>query len=193
MRIIDPSATTQLLSKIPARSPFGLRDSALIRLLSQTGLRVGEMVGLDVGHVFHAGQPRHQVDLPAAICKGHHSRTIPLNAAARQAVQDLLDFLALRGFQSTPSSPLLQDRRHRRLPVREVQRLVQGYRQAAGLDVRVTPHAFRHGFASQLANRVSLRIVQQLLGHRFLASTEVYLHNQPAQLAQAVTLLAPLS
>ena len=74
--------------------------------------------------------------------------------------------------------------------MREVQRLVQGYRQAAGLDVRVTPHAFRHGFASQLANRVSLRIVQQLLGHRFMASTEVYLHNQPAQLAQAVGLLA---
>ncbi len=49
----------------------------------------------------------------------------------------------------------------------EVQRLVQGFRQAAGLDVRVTPHSFRHGFAAQLASRVSLRVIQCLLGHRF--------------------------
>ncbi|ODT78402.1 hypothetical protein ABS71_01930 [bacterium SCN 62-11] len=190
MRILEPSATRQLLAAIPPRSPFGARDHAVIRLFSQTGLRVGEMVGLNVGHVYRE-RPFDQVDLPAAICKGHHSRVIPLNPAARQAVQDLVDFLRMRGFQSNPDSPLLQDRRHRRLPAREVQRLVQVHRQAAGLAVRATPHTFRHGFASHLATRVSLRVVQQLLGHRFLASTEVYLHTQPAQLAQAVATLPP--
>ncbi len=101
----------------------------------------------------------------------------------------MVDFFKMRGFQSNPDSPLRQDRRHRRLPVREVQRLVQVHRQAAGLCVRATPHTFRHSFASQLASKVSLRIVQQLLGHRFLASTEVYLHNQPDQLASAVASL----
>lgn len=189
MRILQPSATRRLLAAIPQKSPFGARDHALIRLFSQTGLRVSEMVGLDVGHVFHDGAARHQIDLPAAACKGHCSRMIPLSPAARQAIGDLVDFLVMRGFQTRPDSPLLQDRRHRRLPVREVQRLVQSHRQAAGLDLRATPHTFRHSFASQLANKVSLRIVQQLLGHRFLASTEVYLHNQPLQLAQAVGLL----
>lgn len=188
MRILTPSATRQLLAVIPPRSPFGVRDHAVIRLFAQTGLRVGEMVGLNVGHVF--GQvPFDQIDLPAAICKGRHSRCIPLNPAAQQAVQDLVDFLKMRGFQANPDSPLLQDRRHRRLPAREVQRLVQVHRHTAGLAVRATPHTFRHSFASQLASRVSLRIVQQLLGHRFLASTEVYLHNQPDQLAQAVATL----
>lgn len=188
MRILEPSATRQLLAAIPPRSPFGVRDHAVIRLFAQTGLRVGELVGLNVGHVYH-GLPFDQVDLPAAICKGRRSRILPLNPAARQAVQDLVDFLKMRGFQSNPDSPLLQDRRHRRLPVREVQRLVQVHRQAAGLPVRATPHTFRHSFASHLANHVSLRIVQQLLGHRFLASTEVYLHNQPDQLAAAVATL----
>ena len=182
MRILQPQATSQMLATIRPRSPFGARDHALIRLFSQTGLRVGEMVGLDVGHVFCDGAARHQVDLPAAACKGHRSRVIPLNQAARQAVHDLVDFLVMRGFQTQPDSPLLQDRRHRRLPVREVQRLVQTHRQAAG-------HSFRHGFATQLASKVSLRIVQQLLGHRFLASTETYLHSQPAQLAAAVASL----
>jgi len=191
MRILQPQATRQMLAATRPSSPFGLRDHAVIRLFSQTGLRVGEMVGLDVGHVFHAGAARHQLDLPAAACKGHRSRVIPLNDSARQAIQDLVDFLVMRGFQAQPDSPLLQDRRHRRLPVREVQRLVQTHRQAAGLDIRATPHSFRHGFATQLADKVSLRIVQQLLGHRFLASTETYLHNQPDQLAQAVAALPP--
>ena len=189
MRILQPQATRQMLAATRPRSPFGIRDHALIRLFAQTGLRVSEMVGLDVGHVFHAGAARHQLDLPAAACKGHRSRVIPLNDSARQAIHDLVDFLVMRGFQTQPDSPLLQDRRHRRLPVREVQRLVQAHRQAAGLDIRATPHSFRHGFATQLASKVSLRIVQQLLGHRFLASTETYLHSQPNQLAQAVATL----
>lgn len=188
MRILEPSATRQLLAAIPPRSPFGARDHAVIRLFAQTGLRVAEMVGLNVGHVYHE-TPFDQVDLPAAICKGRRSRIMPLNPAARQAVQDLVDFLKMRGFQANPDSPLLQDRRHRRLPVREVQRLVQVHRETAGLPVRATPHTFRHSFASHLATRVSLRVVQQLLGHRFLASTEVYLHTQPAQLARAVATL----
>jgi len=190
MRILNPPLTRRLLATISLRSPFGARDHALLRLLSQTGLRVGELVGLDVGHVYHNGQTRHQLDLPASLCKGHRSRVLPLNEAARQAIQDLIDFLKMRGFQVTPSSPLLQDRRHRRLPVREVQRLTQNYREAAGLDILVTPHTFRHSFASQLASKVSLRIIQQLLGHRFLASTEVYLHNRPEELASAVALLS---
>ena len=188
MRILSPAATQHLLAAIPPRSPFGLRDHALIRLFAQTGLRVAEMVGLDVGHVFDQA-PRHWLDLPPAICKGNRSRTIPLNHSARQAIADLVDFLRMRGFQAHATSPLLQDRRHRRLSIREVQRLVQHHRQAAGLDLRVTPHTFRHTWASQLARRTSLRVVQQMLGHRFLASTEVYLHTHPDQLEEAVASL----
>lgn len=107
MRILQPQATRQMLAATRPSSPFGLRDHALIRLFAQTGLRVSEMVGLDVGHVFHAGAARHQLDLPAAACKGHRSRVIPLNDSARQAIHDLVDFLVMRGFQAQPDSPLL--------------------------------------------------------------------------------------
>ena len=108
-----------------------------------------------------------------------------MSAAARRAVTDLVDFLKMRGFQSHPDSPLLQDRQHRRLPVREVQRLVQKYREAAGLDVRATPHSLRHSWASQLARAGSLRAVQQMAGHKSIASTEIYLHTQPHELMAA--------
>ncbi len=159
------------------------RDHALIRLALQTGLRVSELTGLDVGLVWGPDGSRQWLDLPHAIAKNHKSRRIPLSAAARRAVADLVDFLKMRGFQVASQSPLLQDRR---LPVREVQRLVQKYREAAGLDVRATPHSLRHSWASQLARAGSLRTVQQMAGHKSIASTEIYLHTQPHELMAAV-------
>ena len=87
MRIIKHDTTRQLLGVISPRSPFGARDHALIRLFTHTGLRVAEITGLDVGHVFDQA-PRHWLDLPASICKGNRSRRIPLSGTARQAIQD---------------------------------------------------------------------------------------------------------
>jgi integrase/recombinase XerC len=103
-------------------------------------------------------------------------------------VSDLVAFLQLRGFSTLPQAPLLTDRRHRRLPVREVQRAVQAYREAADLSFRATPHSLRHGFASELVGQGQpVHCVQELLGHRRLASTEAYLHSRPEQLRQAVS------
>jgi site-specific recombinase XerD len=186
MRFLNELSTYKLLSVVPLRSPFGARDHALIRFGLHTGLRVSELVGLNVGHVWGPDGPREWLDLPHQIAKGNRSRCIPLSAGARRAIRDLVAFLRMRGFQSEPDSPLFQDRRHRRLPVREVQRLMQKYREAAGLDIKATPHTLRHSWCSQMARNHSLRVVQQLAGHRFLTSTEVYLHNQPADLVAAV-------
>lgn len=191
MRILNQLSTYRLLGAISRPAPFGPRDHALIRLALHTGLRVSELTGLDVGLVFGLSGPREWLDLPSQIAKNHKSRRIPLSASARRAISELVEFLRMRGFSAAPGSPLLQDRRHRRLPVREVQRLVQRYREAADLDVRVTPHSFRHAWASNLARHTSLRVVQQLAGHCFISSTEVYLHTQPDDLVAAVDSLPP--
>jgi len=188
MRILEKTANVRLLSAISLRSPFGARDHALIRFDLLTGLRVGELVALDVGHVWRPeGGPRDWLDLPASACKGQRGRQIPLCLDAQQAVRDLVAFLRLRGFSTAAGAPLLTDRRHRRLAAREVQRAVQRYRERAGLDVRVTPHTLRHTFASRLVDAgVNPRAIQVLLGHECLSSTEVYLHNRPAALVEAV-------
>ncbi len=81
---------------------------------------------------------------------------------------------------------LLCDRRHRRLPAREVQRLVQRLRELADLDVRVTPHSFRHHFATTRVRKAPVHIVQQILGHQRLESTAVYLHAGLDELMAAV-------
>ena len=162
----------------------------MLELAYGLGLRVGELVSLCVGQVWQRGRPRDWLELPAAVCKGGRGRALPLGPQAKRAVAELVGFLAERGFPVGPEAPLLTDRLHRRLAAREVQRAVQRYREAAELQQKATPHSLRHGFASKLLERgVSLRVVQQLLGHQSILSTEVYLHCQPGELEQAVAKL----
>ena len=186
MRILNDLAVFRLLGAINLASPFGPRDHAIIRLALYTGLRVSELTGLNVGHVF-SDAPRELLDLPASLAKGHRSRQVPLSPQACRAVAQLVDFLRLRGMSSAPDSPLLQDRRHRRLPVREVQRMLQLARERANLDIKATPHTLRHSFASDCARRSSLHNVKELLGHQSIRSTEIYLHTRPEDLRAAVT------
>ena len=187
MRILNKLETYAMLAVISLASAFGLRDHALIRFLLLTGLRVGEVVGLNICDVWLNGRPSPWLELPAAICKGHRARQIPLNPQAQRAVADLVDFLRMRGFSMAPDAPLLTDRRHRRLPVREVQRMVQHYRELAGLGKKPTPHTFRHTFCSRaLGAGANVRTVQLLAGHRRLETTETYLHSSPDQMAEAV-------
>ena len=192
MRIPTQSHLARLLAAVNPRSPFALRDHRLMLLALNTGLRVSELSGLDVAHVATVdGHPRELLDLPSALAKGHKARVIPLNPAARRCIADLLAFNRARGLSVTPSAPLLQNRCHERLSVRAIQRLVAGYRQAADLDLRVTPHSLRHSFATELLRQGgSTRAAQLLLGHSRLATTERYTQLGLDDLAVAVGLLA---
>ena len=93
MRILNTLETYAMLAVICLTSPFGLRDHALIRFLLLTGLRVGEVVGLNIRDVWVNGRPSPWLELPAEICKGHRARQIPLSPAAQRAVTDLVAFL----------------------------------------------------------------------------------------------------
>ena len=190
MRIPNELDTYKLLGAINLKKPFGPRDHAMTRLALHTGVRVSELTGIDVGHVWANGAPRAWLDLPAPICKGNRSGQIPLNPAAQRAITELVQFLQQRGFSTAPDAPLLTDRRHRRLPAREVQRCIQRYREIAGLDIRVTPHSLRHSFASRLVEQgANLGVVKELSRHKQIATTQIYIHTQPDHLVQAVGLL----
>ena len=128
------------------------------------------------------GFPRQWVEV---VGKGRQ-RQVPLNAAARQAIVDLVHFNRTRGFATAGESPLLVTRCHRRLPTRSLRDLIQRYRERADLDIRCSPHTFRHSFASRLAACAPLPVVQAALGHARLSSTQVYAHVTPAQVAAGV-------
>lgn len=186
-RILHRDEIRRLLEGLEPRSPFGARNLAMLLLCLHTGLRVSELVGLDVRHVAGAAGPRQALDLPAGIAKGGSGRIVPLNAVARDAVAEILDFNRRRGFSVAPVAPLLVNRYHQRLSTRYVQRLMQALREKADLDVHATPHTMRHTFASNVARRHgNLRAVQALLGHRRLTTVEIYTHVDRDELDDAV-------
>jgi site-specific recombinase XerD len=191
MRVLHPREVQQLLQAVNRRAPFGERDHAMLALALHTGLRVSELVGLDIRHVAHDGQPRQALHLPSELGKGGRERILPLNDVARRAVAVILDFNRRRGFSTAADRPLLVNRKHDRISVRYVQRLMEATREKAGLDVQATPHTLRHSFASRVACKTgNLRVVQQLLGHKRLSTVEIYTHPTREELEAAVALLA---
>ncbi len=187
---ITKSEVRQILDVIDLNSPFGKRDALFLSFMFHTALRVGEASGLAVKLVAHEGQPRQYLHLPASICKGSRGRVVPLNSVAQACVGQLLAFNSARGLSIAPDAPLFQNRCHGRLSVRSMQQLVAGYREKAGLDVRATPHTVRHSAASHMvAAGVPTVQIQQLLGHRYLSSTQVYCHLSKEQLLEAARAL----
>lgn len=174
----------RLLGSVNLRSPFGKRDYLLILFLYETGLRVGECSGLIVHHVYsREGKAREWLHLPAMLCKGSRGRSVPLNATARACVEKLVSFNRERGFSVAPAAPLFCHRKHGPLSVRSIQKIIKHYRELADLDLPATPHTLRHSMASQLlASGGSLVSAQKMLGHRRIASTQVYSHASLEQL-----------
>ena len=190
MRIPNELDTYNLLGAVNLKKPFGPRDHAMIRFGLNTGVRVSELVAINVGYVWSNGAPRSWLDLPAPNCKGARSGQIPLNKCAQKAITELVQFLHARGFSTAPNAPLLTDRRHRRLSARQVQRCIQQCREIAGLDIRVTPHSLRHSFISRLVEQgANLGQAQHLGRHRLIITTQIYVHAQPDGLVDAVNLL----
>lgn len=153
----------------PAKSPSKERDRAVFELLYSCGLRRSELAALSVGDVdFVSGFVR-------VFGKGSRERLVPVGAAALGCLRD---YLRQRGPASARGdSPLFVNARGGRLTDAGVAFLLKGWLRRAGSLKPVTPHAFRHSFATHLLNAgCDLRSVQEMLGHRSLATTQVYTH-----------------
>ena len=150
------------------------RDRLVMELLYGGGLRVSELVGLNYGAIdFEAGVAR-------VLGKGRKERLCPLG---RVATALLVKFKAEFARTTLPHSPVIVDRHHRRLPVRQVQLMLKRYLALAELPMDLTPHKLRHSYATHLLNAgADLRLVQELLGHAQLATTQVYTHVSVARL-----------
>jgi integrase/recombinase XerC len=145
----------------------GVRDRALLETLYGAGLRVSELVGLDL----------EDLDLERGIArvrgKGRKERLAPLGGAA---VRELRAWLEARP-RGEQARAVFTNARGGRLTARSVHRVVKACAARAGVDARVRPHALRHSFATHLLDRgANLREVQELLGHKNLATTQVYTH-----------------
>ena len=150
--------------------PMLARDRAILELLYASGLRVSELVGLDLRHVnFGEG-------MVLVRGKGRKERIVPFGSKARQAITE---YLAVRekilGEMRTGSAALFLNARGRRLTTRSVDRLLKKYVRKFGPNVKISPHSLRHAFASHLlAEGADLRAIQEMLGHESLATTQKY-------------------
>jgi integrase/recombinase XerC len=164
----------KLLGASTADGPQGLRDRAILETLYSAGLRVSELTGLNLG----------DVDLDSGLAtvrgKGKRERLALLGA---QALEALKNWLAVRPSPSAgprgkkAAEAVFLNRWGTRLTSRSVGRLLEKYLALAGLDPHTSPHSLRHSFATHLLDRgADIRSVQELLGHRSLANTQIYTH-----------------
>ena len=157
------------LVSFDARDPLAWRDRALLELLYSSGLRLSEVVNLDLAELDLAG------GLVRVTGKGRKVRDVPVGAKAREALQE---WIAMRGQFATPEeSAVFIARNGRRLGPRALQARVRHWAARQGMEVPVHPHMLRHSFASHvLESSGDLRAVQEMLGHANISTTQIYTH-----------------
>ncbi len=152
----------------------GVRDRAMFELLYASGLRVGELVGLNVEDL---SMPERLVK---ALGKGRKERIVPFGEKAREALGCYLEArrrILLRKRSVRQPNALFLNLRGGRITARSVQRLLTDYLRRAASHLKVHPHLMRHSFATHLLNNgADLRGIQELLGHQSLSTTQKYTH-----------------
>jgi len=180
----------RLLEMPDTSQPLGRRDRAILELFYASGLRLSELVGLDLEDLNLAGR------MARVFGKGAKERLVPFNQSAADAVRLWLkDRAVLRSGVAPPvaagtgrarrvvGEPLFVNFRGGRLTGRSVQRLVAHYVHGFSIRFGISPHALRHSFATHLLERgADLRAIQELLGHVQLSTTQRYTHVNVAQL-----------
>lgn len=169
-RFLDAPELRALLEAPGEDGPLALRDRALLELLYATGMRVGEALSLSVDQIDWEEQEIW------VLGKGSKERVVLLDEHAAQALLRYLEEsrpLLARGAETA----LFVNREGCALHQRSVQRMLRKYVEQAGLGTKVTPHTLRHTFATRLLEGgADLRVVQELLGHASLSSTQIYTH-----------------
>jgi len=182
-KALDTAAIGAMLDVQSDETPAGMRDRAIVECLYASGIRAGELIGLDIDDVFHTGSDEGALRIRHA--KGGQERFALLGRHALIA----LDTYVKNGRESLlaaaeePTEALFLNRFGGRLSDRAIRRLFDKLGTSGMVGVKPTPHMMRHSFASHLLeNGADIRVVQELLGHKDLSSTQIYTRIRPQQL-----------
>jgi len=172
-RFLEYEEVKRLLETPPMNTWLGARDRAIMETLYSTGIRVSELVALNMEDIDFLGEVVHVRG------KGKKERIAPIGASALQTIQHYMEFRNKRAQNNNnfDSKVLFVNKHGRRLSTRSVRRKMDKYLKMAGLDPAISPHTLRHSFATHMLNNgADLRSVQELLGHQSLSTTQVYTH-----------------
>jgi integrase/recombinase XerD len=168
---LDTSAIERLLASVGEADPLGLRDRAMLELLYASGLRISELcnvrlenLDLDEGMIRVTG-------------KGNKTRLVPVGSAARSALSRYLEIERPKLVSRRTGAEIFLSVRGKKLTPQRVWQLIKQYAARAGLAANVYPHLLRHSFATHLlAGGADLRIIQEMLGHADISTTQIYTH-----------------
>lgn len=172
-RFLEYEEIKRLLNTPPLNSWLGARDRAILETLYSTGIRVSELVALNMDDIDFLGEVVHIRG------KGKKERIAPIGSSALQTIQHYMEYRNKRAQSNGnfDSKVLFVNKHGRRLSTRSVRRKMDKYLKMAGLDPAISPHTLRHSFATHMLNNgADLRSVQELLGHQSLSTTQVYTH-----------------
>jgi len=177
-KFLDVSQVQKLLTTPDDTTLLGARDRAMLETLYSTGVRVSELVALNVPDVDTTGESLRVRG------KGRKERVAPIGPTAIAAIRKYLDLRAKDPRRANfDPEPLFVNKHGKRLSTRSVRRKLDKYLVMCGLDPSISPHTLRHTFATHMLNNgADLRSVQELLGHQSISTTQVYTHVTTAQL-----------
>ena len=159
-----------LLSAPDTQRPIGVRDRAMLHVMYASGLRVSELVNLDLGDV------NLDEGFLAVLGKGNKRRLVPLGAHARAALASYLSEVRPK-WAKTSSRACFVTARGKPMTRQSFWAIVKKYARAAGITKSISPHKLRHSFATHLlAGGADLRSVQTMLGHADISTTQIYTH-----------------
>ena len=176
---IDEKIIDELMSQPDLKTEKGLRDKAILELFYSTGMRLSELINLNIGSV------DDKSSLIKVFGKGRKERLIPFGKRAKFSIDDYLKKRALDWSATSSNIPLFVNSKNKRVPRRTIQRRISNYIKMIATGKRLGPHALRHSFATHLMNRgADIRAVGDLLGHASLSSTQVYTHVKPEKMRE---------
>jgi integrase/recombinase XerD len=192
-KALSEEETERLLGAVVGTGPAVLRDRALLEVLYGTGARVSEVVGLNLGDVADAVDERGRgMPLVRVLGKGDKERVVPLGQLARLALADWLSgdgrplFVPKKWRRRSDAEAVFLNARGGRLTRVGAFGVVKKYAARVGLEEKVSPHVLRHSCATHMLGRgADVRVVQELLGHASIATTQRYTKVSPEHLRRA--------
>jgi len=168
---VDKNLIDMLMESPPLDTCIGVRDRAVLELFYSTGIRLSELVNINIGD-FYINKK-----LVRVIGKGNKERMIPYGNSAIKAIENYLNMRNLSFKPIFANLPLFANKSEKRISKRTIQRRMNNYIKLVADGKRVGPHLLRHTFATHLLdNGADIRAVKDLLGHSSLSSTQIYTH-----------------
>jgi integrase/recombinase XerC len=186
-KYLDIEQVEALLAAPDTATLLGARDRAILETIYSAGLRVSELVGLNIEDLDEFSEALRIRG------KGRKERLVPLGGKAVEAIEA---YLRLRGavFGGDSRGPLFVNKFGRRITDRSIRRKLDKYLMEAGIEVHISPHVLRHSFATHMLNAgADLRSVQEMLGHENLSTTQIYTHLTTSRLKEVYDRAHPLA